>query len=274
MNLERARHARNLTVEHDEVDGNQQARKDGKDKDDDRDEEGNSKQRTFVCDVCFDEWPISEQLVSRVSASCIHDSDTMVCRPCLQRHICYQIVLDLPKINCWKSGCEANLTYDEVQGIVDHQTLNKYGQQLAQRSFDFSEKLVHCAAANCEGVFLCDKSTTSFVGCPLCSSRTCIDCGESYHEGTPCPLGPEGKTEAETQAAENRASQAEVEKISKACPKCGVRIQKDGGCDHMACRYNMDPFDVALPLTTDRRTVPSRVLLAMPRRLSGNQERR
>ena len=36
---------------------------------------------------------------------------------------------------------------------------------------------------------------------------------------------------------ENKASEKIVKAVSKACPKCTARIMKNGGCDHMTCKW-------------------------------------
>jgi hypothetical protein len=40
-------------------------------------------------------------------------------------------------------------------------------------------------------------------------------------------------------AKHEEASLEEVAKISKPCPKCGSKLNKAGGCDHMTCEYSM-----------------------------------
>lgn len=36
---------------------------------------------------------------------------------------------------------------------------------------------------------------------------------------------------------EDRQSDQTIEEVTKACPECGVRIQKEEGCDHMKCKF-------------------------------------
>lgn len=57
-----------------------------------------------------------------------------------------------------------------------------------------------------------------------------------WHDGQTCEEyreGEEGKRER--LRGEEVLTEREVERVTKACPKCGVRIWKGEGCEHMTC---------------------------------------
>ena len=60
--------------------------------------------------------------------------------------------------------------------------------------------------------------------CPICSTLVCFECKEEWHEAITCDaafikrLGP--KSDAERIAF---------------CPICKLKLQKDGGCNHIIC---------------------------------------
>lgn len=43
----------------------------------------------------------------------------------------------------------------------------------------------------------------------------------------------------ETGKAEDEEARKLKQMTTKPCPKCGVRIEKNGGCPHMTCRREM-----------------------------------
>lgn len=59
------------------------------------------------------------------------------------------------------------------------------------------------------------------------------------HEGETCQTYRD-RIEADEQrktqqAAENTASEATVQRVSKPCPNCNSRLDKYTGCDHVTC---------------------------------------
>lgn len=67
------------------------------------------------------------------------------------------------------------------------------------------------------------------IFCPYCDFDLCIKCCRPWHTGKGCHSAKDEETINE---AAMRAMGA------KPCPKCGVQIQKNNGCDHMTCKFN------------------------------------
>lgn len=132
-----------------------------------------------------------------------------------------------------------------------------------------------CASSGCNSGGWYNPATTSFIVCQSCQQRTCVDCDTSpYHSGQLCPNSPQGKR---MRQEDDDATVALVGRISKPCPneRCGVRIQKSEGCDHMTCMRLASPSS-GLPNTDRylnfcRQDVPSRVLLVMLGAVQPNQ---
>ncbi|ORY03465.1 hypothetical protein BCR34DRAFT_634981 [Clohesyomyces aquaticus] len=64
--------------------------------------------------------------------------------------------------------------------------------------------------------------------CPVCDFQMCGECNRPAHKGKSCDAVKE---------KENQESEKAMTKLgTKPCPKCGVRIEKTGGCNHMHSR--------------------------------------
>lgn len=87
--------------------------------------------------------------------------------------------------------------------------------------------------------------------CYQCGYQHCVVCEIPWHAGETCaqrqsrlkteqaeaieradPSGIKRRRLAQEEAASARM----VQTVSKCCPQCTTRIEKDGGCDHMTCR--------------------------------------
>jgi hypothetical protein len=72
--------------------------------------------------------------------------------------------------------------------------------------------------------------------CHECGARACVVCDRPEHVGETCrayQLRIKDRIEEEDKAM--RA----IERATKACPNCHVRIQKNGGCPHMYCKWTL-----------------------------------
>ena len=79
-----------------------------------------------------------------------------------------------------------------------------------------------------------DKSSP-MMRCPKCSKQFCFNCKTSeWHEGSTCEAFQKWKKE---NSQGDTKFEEWAKKNTKICPKCKVKIEKNGGCDHMTCRH-------------------------------------
>jgi len=133
---------------------------------------------------------------------------------------------DHTRIVCPHEGCREVVTECEIaeaapdmMGWYDEGRLRSYVEHGAELRF--------CPGPDCDRVavggrdWACAKKVAD---CPACCTVFCFRCGEQPHgDETEC-------------TAAVPLSERPVERPIKECPKCSVRIEKNGGCNHMTCR--------------------------------------
>lgn len=88
------------------------------------------------------------------------------------------------------------------------------------------------------------------------------------HEGQTCEQYERmesTKRRKAQQKVENEEAEELLSRISKPCPKCGRRLDKYEGCDHVTCKSSLSSNDVQRTVANeeDRLDLPARVLLGM-----------
>jgi hypothetical protein len=120
----------------------------------------------------------------------------------------------------------------------------RYVSHLNDSALRKAGDLINCANDKCQYPGYVDLETTSFAYCSQCGKQTCVECGTLWHGGL-----THEENQAAVQERNNKAKRQEearhteeesrskraIEKDSKEC-KCGARIQKISGCDHMTCK--------------------------------------
>ncbi|KXT04200.1 hypothetical protein AC578_109 [Pseudocercospora eumusae] len=77
-----------------------------------------------------------------------------------------------------------------------------------------------------------EKNQPDICTCQKCGAQACVSCDRPYHNGEDCQAY---QRRTKGRMDEEEKSLKEVSRISKNCPGCGKRIQKDGGCPIMYC---------------------------------------
>jgi hypothetical protein len=122
-------------------------------------------------------------------------------------------------------------TYDSAIDLDDYEPeVVPAGRLLVSQLFGFVH-FVHSFTAAHPVVEL--PGDPNICTCYACGARACVRCDRPYHAGETCKayqLRTKDRMEEEDQTM--RA----IERATKACPNCRVRIQKNGGCPHMCCK--------------------------------------
>ena len=73
--------------------------------------------------------------------------------------------------------------------------------------------------------------------CEACDQRSCFTHDVPWHKDLTCSQYDSLISNKE------KATQDLLARETKACPKCGVRITKNGGCNHMSCKISSCKYE-------------------------------
>lgn len=76
--------------------------------------------------------------------------------------------------------------------------------------------------------------TPNVCVCQTCGSKACVDCDRPWHEGESCEAYQD---RLRGHLGDEDASEKLITGLTKKCPGCKGKIEKDGGCSAMFCAY-------------------------------------
>lgn len=97
------------------------------------------------------------------------------------------------------------------------------------------EKFQECRNPECGSGQICHPNKDSYIMCRDCEAKTCIECDALWHPEQSCE---ERRAATNSREDENAKGQEFVDTNCKRCPKCTLPGIKDGGCDHITCKYH------------------------------------
>ncbi|KAF2704016.1 hypothetical protein K504DRAFT_463090 [Pleomassaria siparia CBS 279.74] len=172
------------------------------------------------------------------SELCTHLCGT--CKGCLER--CVRVKIDDRKLNkaeiaCPFPNCKCVLSFQDVKLIVTRRVFQDWDTALTRHFTRASENFIACLNPECGHHFSvdgCIMEGNEKIECPYCYYELCGLCNRPWHSERGCD---------ENKTAENQMSENEINSLgARPCPKCGVRIHKTGGCDHMTCNQCGENF--------------------------------
>ncbi|CAE6464890.1 unnamed protein product [Rhizoctonia solani] len=190
---------------------------------------------SIPCTICLDipdEFPRQ-----RPTTRCIHPIN--VCASCLEQHISHAVLSQgSTTLTCPDTSCRQNLEYaDVIRATKSAKTCqDRYEALLLRRTLETEPNFVWCKNPGCDWGQVHESGVNApIVICQVCRARSCFTHNVPWHTGLTCS---QYATQHANRERENRASEAYISLHAKQCPnsRCGRRIEKNDGCDHMTCR--------------------------------------
>ena len=179
------------------------------------------------CHCCFTDTPLPK------STHC-NDSH-FFCLDCAQRNVKSQIELSRYEINCIDgSGCKAGFTLEQKHRFLDAKLLGVLDrlQQQAELRTAGLENLESCPFCDYAAIYPPVAEDKEFrCKMPDCERISCRLCKADSHLPLSCAEYRKEHGVSERHILEEAMTNA----IIRTCPKCGVPIFKDGGCNKMVC---------------------------------------
>ncbi len=196
------------------------------------------KNNSLYCGICGDT-VLGE---NAYALPCCH----YYCNECWEGYFHNAIYDRQVKIKCPKPNCIYTCTFEMIAFISPPNDL-KEAKSVLLKSFVEESKynkttlVSYCKnPKGCNGVlFLADDANCSEAFCSLCSSTFCASCDYPPHSPATCELVRVWESNGgylETGRDEDMEARKLKHLTTKPCPKCGSRIEKNGGCPHMTCR--------------------------------------
>lgn len=188
------------------------------------------------CTVCFEALSATTLPRQRVTAGCKHE--TTVCESCVRG----SIVATMTDAN-WEHPrcpeCAAVLSHSEITVFVERAVMARHDERVFLASMAQMPEFRWCLGAGCGAGQLHEGGAEApIVTCQKCGKKMCFVHGVRWHEGQTCAAFQAEKERREEAEAGTKATLEHLRRKTKACPRrgCGIRIEKNGGCDHMKCR--------------------------------------
>ncbi|KAH7380285.1 hypothetical protein DE146DRAFT_773436 [Phaeosphaeria sp. MPI-PUGE-AT-0046c] len=145
------------------------------------------------------------------------------------------------RILCPSNGCGVLVSHEAMKSLATEETYARQVNYLTgllipstdQAYVDFR----HCLRSGCNSGQIHDSGVEGNIfRCVACDFLVCTTHDEAFHTGETCEEYDRKKSCQ--RKVEDDASMDKIDSTTKECPnpKCGVRIEKNDGCDHMTCR--------------------------------------
>ena len=182
----------------------------------------------YKCKICEED--ISEE--EKAKNKC-EQCDNYFCSECLYMHI--KELIRNGKYSLYCPECSFAYTKNRIGQILSFNIKDKNEVENLKKLFEKSNtkelilsnpELMFCPIANCNG-FAKKNKNKEYNICTM-GHKFCIKCGELWHENGICK-----DEEKVDELFEKYRKQYNL----KNCPYCNIITNKNGGCNHITCKY-------------------------------------
>lgn len=181
----------------------------------------------FECEVCYTE---IEEGVGVMLKDCLHK----FCRECIIGTV---EAAEEFEVNC-PGTCTFKMQEREIKAIVSSDVFEKHLLKSLKIAESATAKSYHCKTPDCNGWIEYEEGVRGFT-CQVCLAVNCLGC-KVIHKGKNCQeyqdeINPNARSKRENEASERAVLNMIAAKEAMFCPKCGIPVMKQDGCDYITC---------------------------------------
>jgi ariadne-1 len=181
------------------------------------------------CQVCMDDFPADEMF----HLDCGHQTTCSTCwtdylRRSVKSKDCVSLVC--PAFKC--DVVVPETAWHKFLAGVDDTALERYVRFCRENFVEFSKDFGFCPGKSCDRVFHASAGVAKEVACDKCEHRFCWACKQESHFPASCHIAEKWLMKCSSESENLGWILAKTKK----CPRCGVHIEKNQGCNHMTCR--------------------------------------
>jgi len=180
------------------------------------------KKGKYECPICCEE----KSSTSMFALPCNH----FFCKQCWKDHTKNQIESLSMIVKCMEPECNSHIPFTNIASLCGKKLASLYYSRIVNSPISFRGIIKKCHNPKCSlSIGIKSLGLCYTVKCK-CGERTCWLCGKQAHAPLKCEFVDEWYLKAGKESSEYK-----VARITKPCPNCQVRIQKNEGCNHMTC---------------------------------------
>ena len=188
---------------------------------------------TKECAVCGDEKDSLDYPAKPATAQCEHLVHT--CQQCLESWMESEFeTKGCEGIRC--PECPEAMQYNDVQLAASAKIFAAYDKSSMLAALGGLAEFAWCLNAKC-GSGQLNIENSKFMDCANCGYKQCLRHRVKWHASETCDAY-DYRTSGQQARDEELKTETMLDAMSKKCPgpRCGWRIEKIEGCDHMTCR--------------------------------------